>query len=204
MTPAPGAIVLLNGAPRSGKSSIARAVQDQCPGIWINLGVDLLMQATPELLRPGIGLRPGGERPDLEPAIQQLYHALFASIAAAARSGINVVADLGMHDGYSRPLGILADAVAQLRGLPVLFVGVRAPIETIMARRNADSQGGYYAAGDAVPDPVLRWQAAPHAHGVYDLDLDTALLTPEAAAAEIMKALTNPPAPSAFEHLATA
>jgi len=196
-----GTIVLLNGAPRSGKSSIAKAVQETLPGTWINLGVDVAMAAQPAAINPGIGLRPGGERPDLEPLIQQLYGALFDSIAAYSRSGLNVVSDLGLHDSYSQPLGILADAVKRLDGLPVLFAGVSAPIATIMARRNADTRGGYYEAGADVPLPVQRWQDAPHAHGIYDLEIDTSVTTPEQAASQIGELVHNWPAVTAFEKL---
>ena len=38
-----GRIVLLNGAPRAGKSSIARALQAR--GDWLALGVDAMMVA---------------------------------------------------------------------------------------------------------------------------------------------------------------
>jgi chloramphenicol 3-O phosphotransferase len=196
-----GTIVLLNGAPRSGKSSIVKAVQETLAGIWINLGVDVAMSAMPQHLKPGLGLRPGGERPDLEPLVQQQYGALFDSIAAHARAGLNVVSDFGIHDFYSKPLGILADAVRRLDGLPVLFVGVRAPIDVIMARRNADSQGGYYETGAVPPLTVTRWDAV-HEPGTYDLEIDTSLATPEAAAAQISALLAKRPAPTAFETLA--
>ncbi|MBO0693922.1 MAG: hypothetical protein J2P58_13545, partial [Acidimicrobiaceae bacterium] len=63
---ASGLVVILNGAPRSGKSAIARAIQESSPDTWVGLGVDTSSQSIPERLRPGIGLRPGGERPDLE------------------------------------------------------------------------------------------------------------------------------------------
>lgn len=43
----PGQIIILNGAPRSGKSSIARAIQESFDGAWINLGVDSYEQITP-------------------------------------------------------------------------------------------------------------------------------------------------------------
>jgi chloramphenicol 3-O phosphotransferase len=194
-----GRIVLLNGAPRSGKSSIAAALMAR--GDWINLGVDAYMRMLPLALQPGIGLRPGGERPDLEPAVQRLYAALFESIAAHARQGFDVIADLGLHEAYSRPLGILADAVRRLDGLSVLFVGVRCPIEVIMARRNADPRGGYYASGEGVPAPVQRWQEEVHRPGIYDLEVDTSRLSPEACAVGITSMLAAPPRPSAFERI---
>ena len=196
-----GRIVILNGAPRSGKSSIARAMQAKLPGLWINFGVDALMQMTPEASRPGIGLRPGGERPDLEPVVRQLFGALFESIAAMARTGADVVADLGIHDSYSQPLGILDDAVRRLAGVPALFVGVQCPIDIIMARRNADSHGGFYETGTVAPLTVTRWSAV-HVPGVYDLELDTSLLSPDECAARIGTLLQSWPRPSALERLA--
>ena len=199
-----GTIVLLNGAPRSGKSSIARAVQDSAPGTWINLGVDAAMAMQPAAIHPGIGLRPGGKRPDLEPIVKQLYGALFDSIAAYVRAGVNVVSDIGIHDSYSQPLGVLDNAVKRLAGLPVLFVGVVAPIDVIMARRNADPRGGYYAAGDDVPEPVRLWQDAPHAHGTYDLTIDMSEVTPEQAAAMVKALIESWPAATAFERLSGA
>jgi chloramphenicol 3-O phosphotransferase len=54
----PRQIVILNGAPRSGKSSIATAIQETFDGLWLNLGVDGFMRMTPRLYQPGIGLRP--------------------------------------------------------------------------------------------------------------------------------------------------
>ena len=186
-----GRIVVLNGAPRSGKSSIAAAIQAQVPGNWINLGVDAHMRMTPPQLLPGVGLRPGGERPDLEPAVVQLYSALYDSIAAHSRLGLNVVVDVGHHDWYSRPLGILPACARRLAGLPAYLVGVRCPIEIIMERRRANPQG--YLAGDGIPEPVQRWQDAVHRPGLYDLEVDSSVLTPEAAATRIELRLATPP-----------
>ena len=191
-----GQIVILNGVPRSGKSSIAAAIQQSFDGIWMNLGVDATMAATPKRYLPGIGLRPGGERPDLEPFVAQCYAALFESIAAHSRLGLNVISDLGIHDAYSKPRGILADAARRLAGLPVLFVGVMCPIDVIMARRNADPQG--YVAGDGVPEPVRRWQEAVHQPGIYDLEVDTSVMSPEHCAEAIRRALDRPRSSTAF------
>lgn len=175
-----GQIIILNGAPRSGKSSIAQVIQERFEGPWMNLGVDSYAQVTPPRYRPGIGLRPGGERPDLEVFVPRFYAALYESIAAHSRLDLNVVADVGHHDGYSKPLDILADCVRRLVGLPVLFVGVRCPIEIIMERRAASEAGRGYVTGssdDPVPLPVRLWQEAVHRPGVYDLEVDTSLLS---------------------------
>lgn len=183
-----GNIILLNGAPRAGKSSIARAVQASFDGVWINLGVDGYMRMTPEWLQPGIGLRPGGERPDMEPMIALLYRALYASIAAHSRLGVHVVADVGHHDGYSRPLGILSMCAKQLTGLPVLFVGVRCPMDAILARREATGYPARGADGEVIA-PVQRWQEAVHAGKTYDLQVDTSEETAEVCAARIRERL---------------
>ena len=204
MTPTgfPGQIVILNGTPRSGKSSIVAVIQETFDGVWMNLGVDRFMPMTPARFQPGIGLRPGGERPDLEPLVRVLYAALYESIAAHSRLGLNVVVDVGHHDGYSVPLSILPDCARRLRGLPVLFVGVRCPLETIMQRRRDTGWTSPDALETDVPPPVLRWQQAVHIPGIYDMEVDTSLLRPEACAAAIRQRLRDGPPPTAFIQLA--
>ncbi|HEY5070684.1 MAG TPA: hypothetical protein VII63_01510 [Caulobacteraceae bacterium] len=205
----PGQIVILNGAPRSGKSSIVAAIQDILEGPWMNLGVDVYSgHVTPQQYRPGIGLRPGGERPDLEPFVQIFYAALYESIRAHSRLGLNVVVDVGHHDAYRTPLGILGDGARRLAGLPVLFVGVRCPIEVIMARRTAVEAGreGHYVtapAGASPPEPVQRWQDEVHRGKLYDLEVDTASMSPAACARLIRQRLKRTVAsPTAFQRLA--
>lgn len=205
-----GRIVILNGVPRSGKSSIARVIQETFDGVWVNLGVDVHVEhMTPRRYRPGIGLRPGGERPDLEPLIAKFHAALYESIAAHSRLGLNVVVDVGHHDAYATPRGILADCASRLTGLRVLFVGVRCPIEAIMQRRNAgqaDREGGYEtgSANAPLPGPVLLWQREVHIPGIYDLEVDTSSMSPPECAEAIRRRLAEPvKGQTAFEQLAT-
>jgi chloramphenicol 3-O phosphotransferase len=180
-----GRIVILNGAPRSGKSTLAWAIQTAVPGQWINWGVDAFNAALPPSLLPGIGLRPGGERPDLEPVVVRLYAAYFTALAALAKQGFDVVADLGLHADYAVSFDPVATLRETLAGLPVLFVGIDCAVETVMARRNADPQNGFYAAGPGIPASVARWQQAVHRGHDYDLRLDMGVLTPEEGAARI-------------------
>jgi len=174
----------------------------------MNLGVDVWNEhVTPPGLRPRIGLRPGGgERADIEALAPALYAALFESIAAHSRQGLNVVADLGLHDAYAEPKGVLSDAARRLSGLPVLFVGVHCPLEVIMERRNAGQDGRNYVSGPVHdPPPAVRlWSHAVHTPGVYDLEVDTGNLTPQACALAIRQRLdAAETAPGVFQQLAT-
>ncbi len=197
-----GQIVILNGAPRSGKSSIAAVIQERFDGAWMNLGVDAARQTTPPRYQPGIGLRPGEPDHPAAPLVPTLYAAWYDSIAAHSRAGLNVVADVVHHDEK-----VLADCAQRLDGLPALLVGVRCPIEVIMERRNAGQPGreGMYATGspdDQVSAPVRLWQERVHLPGIYDLEVDTSVLSPEECAEAIRKRLAGPP-PTAFRQLAT-
>lgn len=178
----PAQIIVLNGAPRSGKSSIAKAIQKNFDGIWMNLGVDVFGQwVTPERYRPGMGLRPGEEDHELYPLQPALFAALYDSLAAHSRAGLHVVADIGHHRR-----DILIECARRLDGLPGLLVGVRCPISVVMQRRNASPPGHYLGgAVDDPPGPVRRWQAEVHDPGIYDLEVDTSVLSPDECAAAI-------------------
>src|SRR4029077_4496348 len=134
-----------NGAPRSGKSSIVRVMQETFDGPWMNLGVDVFAgENTPNPYRAGTGLRPGEEGHPLAPLVPVFYAALYDSIAAHSKTGLNVIVDVGHYDAK-----ILAASPRRLAELPGLFVGVHCPIEVIMQRRNAGQVGrvGVYAVG---------------------------------------------------------
>ncbi|MFQ3544457.1 chloramphenicol phosphotransferase [Halobacillus rhizosphaerae] len=196
-----GKVVVLNGTPRSGKSSIASSVQDTFDGVWINLGVDSFMKMTPQRYQPGIGLRPGGERPDLEPLIVTLYQAMYESIASHSRLGLNVVVDVGHHDFYSTKTGILSNCAKILKDFPVLFVGIHCPLDVVMKRRIETWDSGYTEDG-SIPQPVMLWQKFVHLPGIYDLELDTSVLSPKECADVIRKRLETDPYGHAFRRIA--
>jgi len=202
VTAAPGPVVILNGAPRSGKTTVARALAAADDRDWTNLGVETSRAATPTALQPGLGLRPGGERPDVEAALPGLIAALYDEVAGHSRAGRAVVVDVGHHEGHSRPLGTWALVAGRLAGLPAWVVGVRCPLDEVVRRRA--SGPGYEALGpDGEPTPaVRRWQDEVHRPGRYDLEIDTSVLTPDEAAARILDHLAHGPPPAALAGLA--
>jgi chloramphenicol 3-O phosphotransferase len=174
-------------------------MQEKFEGTWINLGVDVARMTTPPRCQPGIGLRPGEEEHPAAPFVPVLYAALYESVAAHSRLGLNVAVDAVHHDHAPA-----ADAARRLAGLPVLFVGVQCPLEVIMERRR-DSQPGTYAVAapsEPIPQPVLRWQREVHAHWTYDLEVDTSLLSPEQCADAIRRRLADGSPANAFPRLA--
>lgn len=183
-------IIVLNGAPRSGKSTLAAEIVASFPGSWVNLGVDSMMAATPEHLLPGMGLRPGGERPDLELFVQEQYRALFAQAAHRSTQGENVVIDVGIHDDYSAPLGIAGEMGAALGDLEVVLVGVHCSLDELRTRRD---RTGYpsWRDGEAVPKPVLRWQHAVHEQLDYDVEVDTSTMSVADCAAVVRMAIAS-------------
>jgi chloramphenicol 3-O phosphotransferase len=198
----PGQVVILNGAPRAGKSSIVTVIQDTFEGVWMNLGVDVFARGvTPKRYQPGIGLRPGpgpgfgGDLPDLEPFVPTFYAAAYESIAAHSRLGLNVISEFGHHSAIHP--GVLGDCARRLAGLAVLFVGVRCPLDVIMTRRN--ESGG---PDGPVPTPVLLWREEVHKPGIYDLEVDTSLLSPRDCAEVIRRRLAEGPPGTAFQKLA--
>jgi chloramphenicol 3-O phosphotransferase len=185
-----GKIIILNGVPRSGKSSISAEIQKSFDGVWINLGVDNYMKTIPEQFQPGIGLRPGGERPDLEPIIVKLYQSLYESIAAHSRNGINVVADFGHHNSYSTKLNILSNCARIIKDYPAILVGVHCPIEIIMERRINTWKSGYEKDG-SIPKPIMLWDQSVHKDSIYDIEVDTSKYTPKQCAAFIYEYMTG-------------
>ncbi len=58
----------------------------------------------------------------------------------------------------------------------------------ILQRRRATGWDAGRAPTDPVPPPILRWQTEVHIPGIYDLEVDTSVLTPAECAA------SDPPA----------
>lgn len=162
----PGNIIILNGTSSSGKTSLLRAVQDLFDEPYLDLGIDKFIWAMPRryLDRPawdevlGLATQAGG-------AGQRMVAAMHQAIAAAARTGHPVVADHVLVEP-ARP----ADCAAALADLPAWLVAVRCPLAVLEERersRKDRTLGQARAQFDLV-----------HAHGVYDVEVDTSLMSP--------------------------
>ena len=79
----------------------------------------------------------------------------------------------------------------------MLSVGVRCPLEVVMQRRRAT-----WHMDGLLPQAVSLWQQAVHVPGIYDLEVDTSVLSSEECVDLIRQCLEDSPPPSAFQRLA--
>ena len=174
-------VIVLNGGSSSGKSSIARVLQELLPGLWLTFGVDAFIDALPgrgDSPRADITYLPNGAV-ETGPMFKSRERAWYQGLAAMARGGAPLILDEVFLSG-----GIAAQASmrAALRGVEVLWVGIRCDAAVAAARetRRPDRIGG-----------MARRQAqSVHVGMSYDVEVDTTELSPEECARVIAAHLT--------------
>jgi chloramphenicol 3-O phosphotransferase len=156
-------VIVLNGGSSSGKSGIARCLQEVLPEPWLALGTDTLVQAMPAAMQSSAGgiefaddgrVRVGAE-------FRAVEAAWIEGVAAMVRAGARVIVDevfLGGAASQQR-------WVTALAGLGVLWVGVRCD-PTVAAGREV-------ARGDRVPGMAVAQAELVHRGVTYDLEVDT-------------------------------
>lgn len=199
-----GNIIFLNGTSSSGKTSIANALQEIMDGFYIRTGIDHFLDAAPDKIHESsdginpsategfLWVRPNGDQRLSElragPAALRLWAGMHAAAAALAATGNDVIIDDVIFDSR-----VLEEAVNTLHTFNVLFVGVRCPFEI--------AEGREQARGDRNQGLVQAHYELVHAHGMYDLELDTSTLTATECANQIKNRLQNGPIPDALQRL---
>jgi len=181
-----GRVIFLNGTSSAGKTSIAAALQERLKEPYMVLSLDNFFHLYPErFLNP----TNQAEVDVLMSLASGIISGLHACVAVLARAGNNIVVDHVLEEK-----AWLQECVERWQDLDVLFVGVRCPLEIAEQREKdrGDRQIG-----------LARYQFdRVHAHGVYDVELDTSVLSIEECVAGIIKALDDSHQPSAFQKLA--
>lgn len=177
-------VIVLNGGSSSGKSTIARCLQELLDRPWLRLGIDDLIDAlAPSLVGAGQA-RPGraplvrygdGGEVLLDPAWDPVETAWYRGVAAMAGGGLHVIVDEVLLGGGAGQRKL----AARLTGLEVLWVGVRCDPAVAAAREaaRADRLGGM----------AVAQAAAAHAGVRYDLVVDTTARPAEECAREVLR-----------------
>jgi len=174
-------VIVLNGGSSSGKSSIARVLQELLPGLWLTFGVDAFIDALPgrgDSPRANITYLPNGAV-ETGPMFKSREHAWYQGLAAMARGGAPLILDEVFLSG-----GIAAQASmrAALRGVEVLWVGIRCDATVAAARETRRP--------DRIAGMARRQAQSVHVGMSYDVEVDTTELSPEECARVIAAHLT--------------
>jgi chloramphenicol 3-O phosphotransferase len=187
-------VIYLNGTSSSGKSSIARALQERTDELYLHVQLDVFMQMVPPHgweRADGMVLTflpEHGAQVDFGSVCQPLFSGFHRSLAALASAGNQlIIDDVLLEDRWLR------EAVEVLVEHEVCFVGVHCPVEVAEARERQRSDRA---------EGIARGQYDQvHRHGVYDVEVDTSLLTPQACAERILEAQQRLRSSTAFERL---
>jgi len=199
-----GNIILLNGTSSSGKSRIAKALQELFDDYYVHTGIDHYLERVPEKFHlSSDGKNPSSAEgllwvtPDggkhvseirIGPAGLRLFSGMYRAYAALVTMGNNIIIDDVIFDRR-----VLKDAVSSLHPFHVLFVGVKCPFE-IAEQREQER-------GDRTLGLVKAHYDLVHAHGIYDLEIDTSILTSLECAIQIKNRVQNGIPPDALQRL---
>jgi chloramphenicol 3-O phosphotransferase len=153
----PAKIIFLNGASSSGKSTIAKLLQRQLDEPFLHMQLDAFIEMLPRVE---------------DELFLKMIPGFHRAIAAMAATGNNVIVDhVLVVDEW------LQECRELLTGY-VLFVGVQCPLDELERRekeRDKRRQGFARSQFENV-----------HKGKVYDIEIDTSLLTPKACAQQIL------------------
>ncbi len=180
-----GLIVFLNGTSSSGKTTIARALQDKLEEPYMYVSVDDFIRMYPEkYLNP----TNQAEAIILSHLIAAAVSGFQKCVASLAQSGNNVIVDHVLQED-----GWLKECVVNWKDLDVLFVGVRCPL-AIAEQREKER-------GDRDTGTAQYQFERVHKHGLYDLEVDTSVLDVSECVTRIMALINNKPKKLAFQEL---
>jgi len=199
-----GRIVLLNGTSSAGKTTLALALQRAADEYWHYWALDQFRDGMPHRFRGfnstahepgarGLNVVPVESSGRLVTEIRfgdlgtRMLRGMRRAAASFAREGNHVVIDdLCLEPAY------LQDYLAAFDGIDVIFVGLRCAPEALLAREAARP--------DRFPGTAIHQDARVHRGAVYDLEIDTSKVSPEAGAEKLLERLRKGPG-VAFEKM---
>jgi len=184
-----GTIVVLNGTSSSGKTSLVRALQDLLDEPFLDAGLDRFLWMLPSrYLRPPLWDEVLGRAVEAGPAGHQLVSGMHHAIATLSRTGWNVIADHVLVEPRW-----LEECCMLFSDLPAYLVGVHCPLAVVEERERQRK--------DRTLGQARAQFSRVHAHGLYDVEVDTSLASPEDCARRIKARLEDGVRPVAFGRL---
>ena len=202
---ASGTIIFLNGTSSSGKTTLAHALQERLVEPFQHVALDQFRDGLPAKYR-GLNAPAGttGERGLNVIPVRQDDNSIFTqvrfgedgqkllrgmrrAILSLAQEGNNIIIDDIILDQ-----SFLDDYLDVMADERLYFIGVRCPL-SVIEQREAQRLGRF-------PGTAESHFISCHAHGTYDVEVDTSAATPVACAELIVKRMAAGP-PEAFRQL---
>lgn len=206
-----GQIVLVSGTSGAGKTTTCATFARRARDCFLQFGMDL----TVGTLLPGQYTMFGAKKEEgyqptrYGPVCMQALSAMHAMIAAAARTGQNMIVD---HLMFLDP-PVLQDCIWRMADVPVLFVNLRAPYDVLEKRitgrkielppQMVEAVGGpdgVKLLGEQLAAAVPWFYEHAYANDIYDLEIDSGALCPEEICERIEARLAEGPG-TAFARL---
>lgn len=170
-------VILLNGISSSGKSSLAKALQQTLDAPYLHVCIDTFEEMAP-------GRKESGGEFASHSVFNKMLSGFHHSLAALASRGNDLIVDTVIVED-EEPADWLTECLGLLEPFGVCFVGLRCPLEELERREKAR--------GDR-PAGLARWQfPRMHQRVVYDVEVDTSSDTPQACAAQVIAVVSKPP-----------
>jgi chloramphenicol 3-O phosphotransferase len=189
MTTKLGKIIIINGPSSSGKTSIVRALQEILEEPYLETGIDKFIWMLPHryLDRPlwddVLGL--ANQAGELG---HQLVIGMHRTAEVLSTTGMNVIVDHVLAEAIW-----WQDCVDRFSELPVYLIGIRCPLEILEEREKARKNR-------TLGQARLQFDIV-HGKGIYDLQVDTSILSVEECALLIKKRIISGEPPQALKAL---
>lgn len=177
-------IILLSGTSSAGKTTLAKALQNAMDAPYLHVPIDSFEDMIPGFDKFG---EPGS--PQWQPIFNRVISGFHHSLAALAGTGSNLIVDHLLVQGVE-PYNWLEECLDQITPFNAYLVGVHCPLEELRRRE--------MARGDRGIGQAERQFHRVHQHGVYDLEVDTSLLSAEECAVLIKERIECGTVPTAL------
>jgi chloramphenicol 3-O-phosphotransferase len=202
-----GQIVLINGTSGSGKTTTCATFARRAVEPYLMFGMDLLVGTLVPARYTMFGtMKEQGYQPTAYgPVCMKALSAMHAMVAAASRSGQNMVVD---HLTFLDP-PVLQDAIWRMADVPVLFVNLKPSREVLEERvrgrvitvipepiQEAMAAAGpeiLKALGDELSAATPWFYEHAYANEICDLELDSSAMTPDEVCEHIEARLRDGP-----------
>lgn len=167
-------VVVLNGTSSSGKTTLARAVQELAPRVFLNFSIDSILNTLPASATERIVQ--GADISDLK--YPELVRAYYACVRQLLELGHDLIIDNAVTVRYH-----VEHLTAAVAGHRAIMVGLHCPPAVLIERERAR--------GDRLIGLAMLQQPRIHSLLSYDLEIDTSRTSTQDAAREVLRLLAS-------------